>query len=286
MPSRKPVVANCYLKAVDLRKDLKNEVLFSGVNLEVRVKNWLLLTGAAASGKTTLLRVLLGNLKPNFGYIERKAHLRQLKIEHEFIKPRQTLKQSLMAAGHKQGLSGEVLSRRLVQLSQILQFQPYLNQNRKTLAPSIYQLGCLAQAFLGPLDLVAFDEPLIYLTPEATQAFLKLLRQTQELGTAIIIVAATGSLFQADATQIYELSHANLKLVQDVSYTDLLRPHLIFERSPYAETLPEYLLMDTTILNQDAKTLDLMVKPARVNELTLELIKRGYLIKYLNWEII
>lgn len=277
---------NFYLKAIDLRKDFKKEVLFSGVNLMVHVKDWLLLTGDSASGKTTLLRLLFGEEKPDFGHLEQKPHLKRLKIEHSFLRYRKTLEQSLIATGHKLGLRGEALQQRISKLSKELYFKPYLKQNVATLAPSIYQLGCLAQGFLVPQDVLAFDEPLIYLTPPEITAFLHLLQQVNEIGTAIIIATAVSKIFEAKATKVYELSHANLKLVQDVGFTDLLRPHLIFERTDYAETLPPYLLMDAQILKQDEHHLDLMVKSEAVNELTLELIKRGYLVKYLNWEII
>ncbi|BDR57545.1 ATP-binding cassette domain-containing protein [Xylocopilactobacillus apis] len=279
-------MANFYLKAVDLKKDLKKEVLFSGVSLEVQVKNWILITGTSGSGKTTLLRMLFGEAKSDFGYIEVKKHLRRLKIEHDFIQHKKTIEQNLESLGHKLGMKGDNLKNRIIELSEKFGFQKYLKENVGTLSDSIRQLGVLAQGFLAPIDLLAFDEPLIFLTQKEIQAFLKEEQNFHEIGTAIINVAANGRSFKKDATKIYELSHSNLKLVHDSDFTDLVRPHLIFERSEYAEEIPQFLLSNVWVVKNDAHQLELIAKPEEVNELTLELIKRGYTIKYLREEII
>ncbi|BDR59724.1 ATP-binding cassette domain-containing protein [Xylocopilactobacillus apicola] len=275
-----------YLKSVDLRKDLRSEVLFSGVSLEISVKSWILITGSSASGKTTLLRLLFGEGKPNFGYVEKRKNLRRLKIEHELICHKKTIRQSLTTLGHKFGLRGEARSKRIEELAVKFNFKSFLDQNVATLSDSIKQLASLAQAFLVPLDLIAFDEPLVYLTQDEVKSFRSELNRFHELGVAIVVVAADAHLFEPDATKVYELSHANLKLIYDQDFVDLMRPHLIFKREPFAEKLPDYLLANSWVLKDDQLTLDLIAKPDEVNEIVLELIKRGYSLKYLREEII
>lgn len=279
-------MANFYLRGVDLKKDFRSRVLFSGVTLEVKVKNLIVLTGDSGSGKSTLLRMLFGEVKPDFGYVEKRKNLRRLKIEHQLIAKKKTIALSLRALGHKFGLKGEGLDKRISSLADDFGITQYLDEPIANLSAGVCQLASLAQAFLVPLDLVAFDEPLVYLTQKEIQVFLQQVARFNELGVGMIIVAANPYFFEKTATKIYELTNCNLKLLHDSNFVELMRPHLIFKREVYAEELPNYLLADERILKQDLTTLDLITKPANVNELTLELIKRGYTLKYFRYEII
>lgn len=254
--------------------------------MDIGVKDWFLLTGSSASGKTTLLRMLFGEIKPNFGYVEKRKGLRSIKIEHEMLIKKKTIAQSLKALGHKLGLRGDDLEGRINALAQKFNLMPYLNQNILTLSESVRQLAALVQAFLMPLDLIAFDEPLVFLTPSEIRTFLHELERFHEIGVAIVIVAADGYHFKPLASRIYELTYANLKLIDASDFVDLMRPHLIFKPAPYAENLPDYLLKDTRILRQDPTILDLVVKNGEVDEITMELIRRGYSLHYLRLEII
>ena len=61
--------APCIIEARGLKKSFGGQVVLTGVDLDLRQGDVVLLRGENGSGKTTLLNILTGNLEPDAGVI-------------------------------------------------------------------------------------------------------------------------------------------------------------------------------------------------------------------------
>jgi ABC-type branched-subunit amino acid transport system ATPase component len=177
------------------------QVLF-GIDLEVADGEIVALLGTNGAGKTTILRVISGVLKPSEGTVtfddesllgRRPAEIVQKGIVQmpggRGVFPGMSVLENLEIAGF---LYGRDRKRRDEMVDKVMEFFPALKDRRKQVAGSMsggqQQMLTLAKSFIMDPSLLLIDELSLGLAPKIVQDLLEIIRRFNEAGVAVVLV--------------------------------------------------------------------------------------------------
>lgn len=198
------------LEGVDIRQ--MNHQVFSNITLKIENGEFLYLIGETGSGKSSLLKVLYGELKVNAGNIT-VANIDLTKIKQKEIPTLRrklgivfqdfqlltdrnvfdNLEFVLKATGWKNKAEikariEEVLDS--VHLSGVTDKMPY------ELSGGEQQRAAIARALLNHPELILADEPTGNLDPEKSEKIIELLKEINAKGTTILIATHNYSIIK------------------------------------------------------------------------------------------
>ena len=191
---------------------IKKEVL-KDINMFFKSKNIYFILGESGSGKSAILELLVGLLKPTKGKIKWEFKMRKGMVfknpEEQFLKKivKDELKITAPVINYKKreekmihilkrvGLSEKYLDKRIIDLSQ---------SETKKLA--------LASIILYNPDVFLLDEPTVGLDNKSKDELLKMLRYLKSLNKIIIIVSKDVDFVNRIADYIYILDKGKIKL--------------------------------------------------------------------------
>lgn len=153
------------------------QVVLSPLNLQVRPGQWVILRGKNGCGKTTLLKLAVGLLRPTAGKIILSGSCSYLGHSNG-IKPTQTLNgvlQSLFSSQH---------SRDLVSA---LALAEYGDVPFHQLSAGLKRRVALVQLLMPEVDLYIVDEPLDNLDPCSSQLVWQVMAAKIQAGGAILM---------------------------------------------------------------------------------------------------
>jgi len=173
--------------------------LFQGVDIELGPGSCLGLAGANGSGKTSLIRLLIGEAEPDAGAIDRAEGLRTaIFTQHrETLDPSRTLHESLVPVGDTVDFQGRPLH--VVSWAKRFLFEPeQLTAPIRLLSGGEQARVVLARLMLEPADLLILDEP----TNDLDIRTLELLEESlEEFPGAIVLVTHDRFMLQRLATE-------------------------------------------------------------------------------------
>jgi len=229
------------LRATDIELSYSHHLVLRGANLTVRAGECVALIGNNGSGKSSLLRVLAGQIQPNSGTVERMAEPGLLEQNptlpggtvRESLEEAQSWHASLLeryqsaveggdmnAASRLQDRLDDVgweLDHRIQSIANRLQTPP-LDTPISVLSGGQQRRVALGRALLRTPDLLLLDEPTNHLDAEAIewlQGFLSGFRG------AVVLVTHDRYLLEAVADRIVEVEDG-LTVDYNGSYTDYL----------------------------------------------------------------
>lgn len=157
-----------------------------GIDLELQPGSTTVIVGGNGSGKSTLLRIGAGVSWPNdgtallpdrIGYVPERLAARTKFTGAEY----------LVHMGRIKGLGAGVINTRSRELLQRLDLQPGPDEPIESLSKGNRQKLVIAQAFLGPVELLVLDEPFSGLDPVAHTALGELTNEAREGSTAVLV---------------------------------------------------------------------------------------------------
>ncbi len=168
------------------------KTVLSDVHFSVEPRDFVILRGPNGGGKTTLLRLIAGLLKPTSGNVERRRGLRlgylpqYRTIDREFpITVGEVIRSGLLS-----GLGKEPSDAReaVAAVADRLHLTPYLRRTIAELSGGQWQRTLLARALVSSPELLLLDEPDTHLDAE-TRALLYDTLRTETARCAICIVS-------------------------------------------------------------------------------------------------
>ena len=191
------------------------KTVLSGVDLTVSRGDFIAVTGPNGGGKTTLMRIILGLLKPTAGTVTydvpslRVGYLPQKsQIDSRFpITVRDVVASGLLVSGIERRAVDEAIE--LVELTE---------HSRKpigALSGGQLQRALLARAIISRPELLILDEPLSYIDKHFEQRIYQIIKQLAEKTTILLV--------SHEITTI--ASMANRHLIVDQTITECASAH-------------------------------------------------------------
>lgn len=169
---------------------LKNLCFFSNgravlhqITLDIHEGELLTIVGPNGGGKSTLIKILLGQVKADSGEFWRKKNLKMSYVPQNFFAPLD------MPITVKRFLKGLDFAKKNSPL-ELLGIEKLLNQPLQVLSGGEMQKLLLARAMLNNPDFIALDEPAAGIDPAALGNYYQIIRNYQlENKTAIVMVS-------------------------------------------------------------------------------------------------
>ena len=213
------------LKITDLKLNYGPISALKGVNLSVDEGKIVAILGANGAGKTSLLKVISGLLKPSSGEIVfdgtsiggKPAHkVAKQGImqspEGRFVLVGLTVEENLRVGGY-QIKNKEELARNFERVYTLFpRLKERAKQQSSTLSGGEQQMLAIGRALMGSPKLLILDEPSLGLAPLLIKDIFKTLIKIKEEGTTILIVEqnALATLKIADYAYVLELGKISM----------------------------------------------------------------------------
>lgn len=183
------------IKLVNVSKSVKNQALLTNISLTVNAGDIVTLEGINGSGKTLILKAILGLIRTTGDVLINDQKLTVggkfpiragILIENPSVIDNFTAKKNLELLAR---LLPEVTDQQIDDL--LAQFELPINDNKKVRKFSLgmrQKLG-IAQAVLGQSPLIILDEPTNALDAESIDKLITYLHQLQQRGCTFIIAS-------------------------------------------------------------------------------------------------
>ncbi len=220
----------------------------SDVSLDVKRGEIYGLLGPNGSGKTTMIRVVLGLLKPTRG----RAEVGGFASWNDSLQVRRIvsyLPGELRLYGHMTGsgllrflssLRGGVGFDRAEAIAKTI-MNLDLKRKVRTYSTGMKQKLALAQTFADPVDVLILDEPTSALDPSARQDVLNLVKLARDSGQTVIFSGHVLSEVEQVADRVAIMRRGELMHVEDMHARRNLRMLLLKFTGPAPESFPEEL---------------------------------------------
>ena len=213
------------LKVTDLKLNYGPIAALKGVDISVPQGNIVAILGANGAGKTSLLKVISGLLKPASGQIVfdgvsiggKPAHkVAKQGImqspEGRFVLVGLTVEENLRVGGYQIKDKAE-LARNFERVYTLFpRLKERAKQQSSTLSGGEQQMLAIGRALMGSPKLLILDEPSLGLAPLLIKDIFKTLTKIKEEGTTILIVEqnALATLKIADYAYVLELGKISM----------------------------------------------------------------------------
>ena len=191
----------------DVRKRLGPNQALAGVSLEFAAGKMHGIIGPEGAGKTTLMRVLLGLLRPDAGRVEYRED--DAPLDFEAIRPgiaympqQQSLYPDLSIDEHLEffralyQIPPEEYRRRREELLEITRLGPFVERAATQLSGGMYKKLGLMCALLRSPEIMLLDEPTNGVDPISRREFWELLYRLAD--RRILILVATAYMDEAE----------------------------------------------------------------------------------------
>ena len=185
-PSGEPVI-----RAKDLwfRYDKKSRDVLRDLQLEVRKGEWMAVLGGNGVGKSTLLKVICGMIKPQRGSFTEDGRIVMLPQNPKALFTEIEVEDELLEVLRSSGLSDEEKVRRVTEMMELLGIGHLRKSHPYDLSGGEEQRLALGKVLLLDPDILLLDEPTKGLDPFFKVTLAKILRSLCEQGQTILMVS-------------------------------------------------------------------------------------------------
>jgi ABC-type multidrug transport system ATPase subunit len=213
------------MEVVRLRKVSKRygrREILADVDLQVNAGELLALVGANGSGKSTVLKLMVGLSRPSTGSVQRNAGVVSYVPDVFASHDRLSASAYLRHMGRIRGLSTSTAQARAHELLDRLALAGGADTPMRKLSKGNAQKVALAQALLAPPELLVLDEPWAGLDATAHTTLRELLTETAAQGAAVAFTEHSAQVVRSTATRVCEIDHGHLTaLNQQASLTEI-----------------------------------------------------------------
>ena len=207
----------------------ENNVIFSSINFKVKAGEFIFLIGKTGTGKSSLLKVLYGDLALESGkgsivgfdlteLKDKQIPLLRRKIGVVFqdfkLLPDRTIFENLLfvlkATGWKE--KGKIKAR-VIEVLNLVNIPPETQKYPFELSGGEQQRVAIARALLNQPELIIADEPTGNLDPETSQEIMQLFRKLHSEGISVIMATHDYNMIVKFPGKIYQCDKGNLNEV-------------------------------------------------------------------------
>lgn len=205
------------LKLVNVSKNFRNNVIIKDVNYSFEEGKIYLIRGKNGVGKTVLLKILCGLMKPTTGKVEYNDNdINNQVLNYGVIIETPVFwkdKTGYETLEFLASIRNKIEKKDIDKAMELVGLSDVKNRNVKKYSLGMKQRLAIAQAIMENPKILLFDEPTNSLDDDGVEMFKKVLLAEKEKGKLIIVV-----------------SH-NIEEIQDISdYTLYLKNNSLYER--------------------------------------------------------
>lgn len=197
----------------------------TGVSLDVKVGDFLFITGPSGSGKSTLLKLLYGAELPSSGEIlvdrQNPARLRGNQLaflrrrigvvfqDYKLI-PRRTVSENVSFVLWAQGYSRSEIQRRLQPALKMVGLVHKADSFPEELSGGEQQRVSLARAIVGTPPILLADEPTGNLDAENSWQVIKILKKLNQIGITVLVTTHDENLIRLANHPVVQIRNGRL----------------------------------------------------------------------------
>lgn len=211
------------LRISNLTKKFGEKVAVDGVSFEILPKEIFALIGPNSSGKTTIIKTIVGILRSNNGSVlvggndvqknpmETKAEIGYIPDE-PVVWSGMTGEEFLHFSGALYGLPSSLRTKRIAELLPVFSLQGLEKEYFDSYSRGNKQKFSILAALLHEPKLLLIDEPIVGLDPESARVARAQFLEFAKKGGAVLLVTHTLSVAEEIATRIGLLRNGKLLL--------------------------------------------------------------------------
>ena len=205
-----------------------DQPVLDNINLSVKSKEKIAITGVSGSGKSTLLHLMAGLETPDHGFIKiADKNLKNLKVnelsllrnkylgfiyQFHHLLPDFSVKENIMMPFIIRGDGNNINISKLSSITKKLGLENRINHYPNQLSGGERQRVAIARAIITSPEIILADEPTGNLdNKNANLVFNSFIELAEEVGTSIILVTHDLSLAKK-MNKIYNLSQGKIKV--------------------------------------------------------------------------
>ncbi|HRQ37583.1 MAG TPA: ABC transporter ATP-binding protein [Chloroflexota bacterium] len=239
-----------FLTAVNISHTFHDLPVLENISLEIESGGFVALVGPSGVGKSTLLRILAGLLRPSSGEIHMADDSRQepigLVFQRDNLMPWRTVAENVRLPLELMGVNGREAKGRVQEMINLVGLAGFEQRYPAQLSGGMAQRVALARALVHEPLFLLLDEPFGALDALTRERMgLELLRIWQAMPVTVLLVthSISEAVFLADEV-----------LVMGGSRPGVERPATITHRIPTGLPRPRDLAMERTAAFQDCVT--------------------------------
>lgn len=189
------------IKVKQVRKDFKKVTALNGISLNFASGFMHGVIGPEGAGKTTLMRIILGLLKPNEGSVEflqngTLVSFEQIRDTIAYMPEKQSLYPDLSIGEHLDffkelyGISNDIYQEKRKELLQVTRLAEFIDRPAGKLSGGMYKKLGLMCALLRFPQIILLDEPTNGVDPISRREFWELLYRLGDQKILIILTTA------------------------------------------------------------------------------------------------
>jgi ABC-type multidrug transport system ATPase subunit len=202
------------VRLTEVSKRYGRRQILAGVDMGVNSGDLLALVGANGSGKSTVLKLMVGLSRPSAGTVRRNARVVSYVPDVFASHDRLSASSYLRHMGRIRGLSDQAARDRADELLDRLALSGGADTAMRKLSKGNAQKVALAQALLDPPQLLVLDEPWAGLDATAHATLRELLTEAADAGAAVVFTEHSEAVVRSTATQVGEIRDGRLHLIE------------------------------------------------------------------------
>lgn len=180
------------LRVSGVEMERSGKRVLENINFSVRRGDFFAVTGPNGGGKTTLMRIILGLLKPTAGSVEfmqkgvRTGYLPQKsRVDSRFpISVSEAVASGLLG---RKGLSRDEVRERVGRMLDLVELTGHATKAFGALSGGQQQRVLLARAIISRPELLVLDEPLSYIDKHFEQRIYDIVKSLSESTTILLV---------------------------------------------------------------------------------------------------
>lgn len=187
LPESKPL-----LRVENVSMELNSKLILENIDLTVYQGDFFAISGPNGGGKTTLMRIILGLLKPSAGRVEFfKPGLligylpQKSRVDSHFpVSVRETVASGLLALD---GISAAERKERVSEMLRLVELTDHASKAFGALSGGQQQRALLARAIISRPQLLVLDEPLSYVDKHFEQRIYDIIASLADSTTILLV---------------------------------------------------------------------------------------------------
>lgn len=161
------------------------------INLDIRRRDFVAITGPNGGGKTTLLRIILGLIRPTCGRVYRQPDMsvgylpqKNMIDAHFPISVQEVVESGLLSV---KGLSRDERAGRVADAIALVELEPHASRPIGLLSGGQLQRALLARAVISRPSVLVLDEPLSYIDKRFEEHLYRIIADIARSTTILLV---------------------------------------------------------------------------------------------------